>query len=207
MPCAKRATCCCWRVDGMTRPFQRRELFALGALTAIAMLTWLWSRQGIEEDEPAAQVGTAAPGYYLYGASILGTDEEGRALFRVQAASAEELPAENRLLLSDVAVRYQPETDVPWVLTATEGHAFLEETYLDFSGAVELTRTEQSDAGGPMVIRTSSLRLEPETFDVYTDGPVSLWFGDRRLDAVGLDANLKAERLALESNIHGEFGP
>ena len=190
----------------MTRPVQRRELFALCALTAIAMLTWLWSRQGIDEEDPVAQVGSAAPGYYLHGASILGTDEEGRALFRVQAASAEELPAEKRLLLSDVAVRYQPGTEVPWVLTATEGQAFLEETYLDFSGEVELTRSEQPDSG-PTVIRTSSLRLEPATFDVYTDGPVSLYFGERRLDAVGLNANLKAERMALESNIHGEFGP
>ena len=190
----------------MTRPFQRRELFALGALTAIAMLTWLWSRQGIDDDDPVTVPGAAAPGYYLQGASILGTDEEGQALFRVQAASAEELPAQNRLLLSDVAVSYQSEAQVPWVLTATQGHAFLDETYLDFSGEVELIRSEQPDSG-PMMIRTSSLRLEPETFDVHTDGPVSLYFGERRLDAIGLSANLKAERMALESDIHGEFGP
>ena len=190
----------------MTRPIQRRELFSLGALTAIAMLTWLWSRQGIDNEDPVAAQSAAVPGYYLRGASILGTDEQGRALFHVQAASAEELPAENRLLLSDVAVRYQPEAQVPWVLTATEGQALLEETYLDLSGEVELTRNGEPDSG-PMTIRTSSLRLEPETYDVRTDAPVSLWFGNRRLDAVGLNANLKAERLALESSIHGEFGP
>ena len=190
----------------MTRPVQRRELFALGALTAIAMLTWLWSRQGIEDDVPVAVAGAAAPGYYLHGATILGTDEEGRALITVQAARAEELPAQNRLLLSDVAVRFQPDTQVPWVLTATQGQAFLEETYLDFSGEVELTRSEQPESG-PMTIRTSSLRLEPATFDVRTEDPVSLYFGTRRLDAVGLSANLKEERLALESGIHGEFGP
>ena len=192
----------------MTRPFQRRELFALGALTAIAMLTWLWSRQGIEDEGPATVMGAAAPGYYLNGASILGTDEEGRALFHVQAARAEELPAEQRLLLSDIAVRYQPDTQVPWVLTATQGQAFLEQSYLDFSGEVELTRSEPSDSG-PMLIRTSSLRLEPETIRCASppDGPVSLYFDDRRLDAVGLSANLKAERLALESNVHGVFGP
>ena len=190
----------------MTRPFQRRELFALAALTAIAMLTWLWSRQGIDEEAPVNVTGAGAPGYYLHGASILGTDDEGRALFRVQAASAEELPRERRLLLNDVAVRYQPAAQVPWVLTASEGHAFLEESYLDFSGGVELTRSGQPDSG-PMAIRTSSLRLEPGTFDVHTDDPVTLYFGDRRLDAVGLSANLKAGRLALESSIHGEFGP
>ena len=190
----------------MTRPVQRRELFALGALTAIAMSTWLWSRQGMDGEDPVTVVGTAAPGYYLRGASILGTDEAGRALFRVQAASAEEVPAQRRLLLRGVAVRYQPESQVPWVLTATEGQAFLDQTHLDFTGEVELTRSGRTDSG-PMAIHAGSLRLEPATFDVRADGPVSLYFGDRRLDAVGLSANLKAERMALESNVHGDFDP
>ena len=190
----------------MARPFQRRELFALGALSAIAALTWLWSRQGAEEEDPVISAGAAAPGYYVLGASILGTDQHGQALYNVHAARAEELPSEQRLQLSDVALRYLPEADVPWMLTATQGQAFFAETYLEFSGGVELTRSGEAESG-PMVIRAATLRLEPASFDVRTDGPVSLHFGDRRLDAVGLSANLKAEHLALESDIHGEFGP
>lgn len=190
----------------MTRTLQRRELFALGALAVVAMLTWLWSRQGADEAPPAAAADAAAPGYYLRGASIVGTDEEGRALFRVQAASAEELPAQNSLRLSDVAVRYQPEAEVPWVLTATEGRAFPEATYLDFSGDVKLVRSARPDSG-PMMIEATSLRLEPETFDVRSDGPVRLHFDGPRLDAIGLSANLKAESLQLESNVHGQYDP
>lgn len=191
----------------MTRPpLQRRELFALGALAMLAIATWLWSRQGAEDQAPIAQSRAPAPGFYLRGAAILGTDEAGRALYRIQAASAEELPEENRLLLSDVAVAYQPEVDVPWVLTAARGEAFLDETYLDFTGEVELARSRQADSG-PIVIRAAWLRLEPESFDVHTDGPVSLFFDDQRLDAIGMNANLKDERLALESGVHGEFRP
>ncbi len=172
----------------------------------IAMLTWLWSRQNAGGEDSVTVAGSAAPGYYLHGASILGTDDEGRALFRIQAASAEELPAEKRLLMSDVAVRYQPEAQVPWTLTATQGHAYLDEAYLDFSGEVVLTGDGRPDSN-PVLVRAASLRLVPETFEARTDGPVSLHFGDRRVDAVGLTANLKAGRLALESNIHGDFGP
>lgn len=191
----------------MTRPLlQRRELLALGALAMLAMATWLWSRQGVDDQGPVAQIRASAPGFYLHGAAILGTDEEGRALYRVQAASAEELPGENRLLLSDVAVVYQPEVDVPWVLTAARGEAFQDETYLDFTGEVQLALNRQADSGS-IVIRTTWLRLEPESYDVHTDSPVSLFFDGQRLDAVGMNANLKDERWALESGVHGEFSP
>lgn len=181
-------------------------MIALVALTALAISTWLWSRQGVEDGTPQVTVNSDALGYYLRDAAILGTDVDGSALFRIQAASAEEMPGERRLLLSDVAVAYQPAAEVPWALTAARGEAFLEESYLDFSGEVELIRIPRA-ATGPTVIRTESLRLEPESFDVHTAGPVSLFFGGSRLDAVGLSANLKAERLALESSVHGEFDP
>ena len=183
-----------------------RDLFGFSALAAAAMLTWLWSRQGIDNETQAVPPPSAPPGYYLRGASILGTDEEGRTLYRIRAANAEELPEEKRLLLSDITVEYQPEFNVPWVLTAAAGEAFLEETYLDFSGEVELSRNRPTDSG-PTAIRAVQLRLEPESFDIHTDGPVSLFIGGQRLDAVGLRANLKIEHMALESNVHGEFDP
>ncbi len=175
------------------------------ALAAAAMSTWIWSRQGDDDEVRVAPARLDAPGYYLRGAAIVGTDEEGQALYRIEAASAEEFPEEERLLLSDVTVEYQSEVNVPWVLTAAGGEAFLDRTYLDFNGEVELTRSAEGDLR-PMTIRTVALRLEPESFEVHTESPVSLFIGEQRLDAVGLSANLKTEHLALESRVHGVFG-
>ncbi len=189
----------------MTPPLRRREIFGLSALAVVAMLTWLWSRQGVDDGARVVPARLDAPGYYLRDAVIVGTGEDGSALYRIHAASAEELPEEQRLLLSDVTVEYQSEVNVPWVLTAAGGEAFLDRTYLDFNGDVELTRSGEDDFR-PMVIRTVALRLEPESFEVHTESPVSLFIGGERLDAVGLSANLKAERLALESSVHGVFG-
>ena len=177
----------------------------MGALAAVATLTWLWSRQGVDDGVRAVPARLDAPGYYLRDAAIVGTGEDGSALYRIQAASAVERPDDQRLLLSDVTVEYQSEVNVPWVLTAAGGEAFLDQTYLDFNGEVELTRSGDDDLR-PMVIRTMTLRLEPESFEVHTESPVILIIGGERLDAVGLNANLKAESLALESSVHGVFG-
>ncbi len=183
-----------------------RNVLGLSALTATAAFSWLWSRQGIENDSRGGSTRSAPLGYYLKDAAILGTDEEGRPLYRIWAGSAEELPDEDRLMLRDVRVEYQPQLDVPWVLRATAGEAPLNETYLDLSGDVELT-ADSGGRSGPTIIRTGRLRLEPEDFVVQTAEPVTIFIGNRRLDAVGMRIDLKADHMALESNVHGQFLP
>ena len=169
-------------------------------------MSWLWSRQGGGDDDALSSADYVPLGYYLSDASILGTDDEGRTLYRIWAGSAEEMPEERRLVLRDVIVEYEPGNDVPWVLTASSGEAPIDETYLDLNGGVELTTGEQA-TGHPTIIRTEHLRLEPQEFLAETDEPVSVFIGERRLDAVGMKADLKADNLALESNVHGQFRP
>ncbi len=59
-------------------------------------------------------------GYYLRGARLLGTDEQGHVAYRILAERLEELPGEERLLLEGVSVEYQPANEVPWVISAGE---------------------------------------------------------------------------------------
>ncbi len=180
----------------------------LGAtlLVSMALLSWLWSREGSQDEAPEAPTRSGPLGYYLSDAEILGTDESGRPLYRIWAGSAEERPGERRLVLSDVTVQYQPENDIPWVLKAARGEVPTNESYLDLSGEVELATGPQEGAG-PTIIRTVQLRLQPESFVAETAAPVSVFIGERRLDAVGMRADLKADQLALESNVHGQFRP
>ena len=184
-----------------------RNLLTFSVLIIAALASWLWSRDGAI-DTPQSGLGRSVPlGYYLTEATILGTDEDGRALYRIRAGHAEEQPDEERLVLNDVTVDYQPGAEVPWTLKATNGEAPLNESYLDLSGEVELARGPQEGGAGPTVIRTAQLRLEPGDFVAQTEDPVSVFFGDRRLDAVGMRADLKEDNLQLESNVHGQFRP
>ena len=183
-----------------------RNTLGLAALAGATVLSWYWSREQPADPETNGNLDSLPLGYYLTDATILGTDEEGRVLYRIWAGRAEERPAEERLLLSEVRVEYQPVADVPWRLTARSGEAPLDRSYLDLSEAVELAG-EPRDGGARIVIRTQRLRLEPETFVATTEGPVSLFIDARRLEAVGMRADLKDDRLELESDVHGQFLP
>jgi len=48
--------------------------------------------------------------------------------------------------------------------------------------------------------------LEPERYTVTTDSPVTLSFEGNRLEARGLSADLRDDRLEL-SSVHGRFDP
>ena len=183
-----------------------KNVLGIAILVSLALLSWLWSGQGAQDETREIPARSGPLGYYLSEAEILGTDESGQPLYRIWAGSAEEQPGERRLVLSDVTVQYQPENDIPWVLKATRGEVPANESYLDLSGDVELATGPQEGAG-PTIIRTDQLRLEPESFVAETRAPVSVYIGDRRLDAVGMRADLKADHLALESDVHGQFRP
>ena len=75
-----------------------RNMLGVALLVCIALWSWLWSRQDAEEAPRGAPSRSGPLGYYLSDAEILGTDENGRPLYRILAGSAEERPDEDRLM-------------------------------------------------------------------------------------------------------------
>jgi lipopolysaccharide export system protein LptC len=179
----------------------------LGALVLIsaAVATWYWRRPA-----PSPSIDTTPPsvplGYYLTDAVLLGTDETGRVFYQISADRAEEHPEEQRLVLSNVRMRYMPSAEIPWRAKATSGEAPADASYLILEGKVELT-SEPEDGGQPTVIQTTSLRLVPEAFLASSEQPVDVLLGSEELNAVGIKAYLKDNRLELESKVHGLFTP
>ncbi len=175
-------------------------------LISIALLTWLWSRQNPISEPNEIQNIPDLIGYYLRDAEITGTDSEGNPLYWIKAASAEEQPDNNYLILKNVTAQYNPSNNVPWVLKASHGEVSNSISYLNFSGDVQLT-TENNEGIGPTTIQTIELRLEPENFIAETTAPVSVLIGSHRLEAVGFRADLKTNQLSLKSNVYGQFRP
>ncbi|HEY5624632.1 MAG TPA: LPS export ABC transporter periplasmic protein LptC [Gammaproteobacteria bacterium] len=182
-----------------------RNVVIFSALSAAAGASWYLGRIGTAEDQQDELRDSLPLGYYLRDAEIMGTDENGRLLYKIWAAHAEERPNENRLLLSDVRVEYRPEEDVPWTLTADFGEAPADETFVDLRGAVKLAN--EPEEGDRTIIQTQALRFEPGELVASSDESVSLFVGSRQLDAIGIRVFLRDERLELESSVHGEFSP
>lgn len=183
-----------------------RNLLGIGILACIAIASWYFGREDTAPGDGVAGGPGGPPGYYLRGADIAVMDTQGRLLYAISAEAVEERPDENRTVLSRVHVRYSPAADVPWEARAESGEIPSDERYIELSGDVALSSFPEPD-GEPTIIQAPRLRFAPDDFLATTDTEVSLLLGSERLDAVGLSADLKGDRLELESTVHGQFNP
>jgi lipopolysaccharide export system protein LptC len=179
---------------------------AICLLIAAALGTWYWSRMTAPAETEDAPARSGPLGYYLRDAVLLGTDEEGRIVYRISADLAEERPEDGSLLLRGVNVEFRQDPQIPWRVRAARAEAQPERSYLDLEGDVELER-EGSDDRARTLVETSRLRLEPELHRAVASGEVRFTVGDTTLSAVGLKAFLREDRLELESKIHGRYLP
>jgi len=174
-------------------------------LAVVAVATWLYGRQPPPANDRNATSGDAEPlGYYLRGARMLGTDEQGRVAYRILADRLEERPDRELLLLDGVRVEYAPADAVAWSISAAAASAPKDGSQLNLTGSVEL-RSQPTDGSEPLLIAAEALRFFPDSSSAESDDPVRISVGDWQLDAVGLRTHLKGDTLQLESKVHGTF--
>jgi lipopolysaccharide export system protein LptC len=176
-------------------------------LAAAALATWYFGRPAPNASSRPADDRAYPLGYYLRDAVLLGTDDRGTISYRLHVGLVEERPDEASLALENVLFEYEPSEQIPWSIAAARGDAPIgeERGYLDLSGGVELTRRAPTAKDQPTHVETETLRLEPDKHLASTKGTVRMTVGGNALDAVGLNAYLKDDRVELESQVHGRF--
>jgi len=183
-----------------------RNLLLIVLLGAAAVATWLWSQPSPPDQSRRPAGGDTELGYYLRGARMLGTDDNGRAVYRILADRLEERPNEERLLLERVQIEYHPPGELPWVITAGSGSATRDHSELELKDGVEI-RSQPIDGSAPVRVTTPTLRFLPPTSRAETDERVVIDSGRWHLEGVRLRALLKGHRMELESDVHGKFVP
>jgi lipopolysaccharide export system protein LptC len=183
-----------------------RSGIAIVLLAAAAAASYYWSRQPpLEITRRHSGDDAGLPGYYLHGARLTGTDDEGRVAYRVHADSLEEQGVAEGLAMSGVRVVYTPADDVAWVIEAAEGSGPRDGSHLELDGGVQV-RNQPADGAEPTVITTTNVRFEPGASLLVTDAPIEIRAGGWQVAATGLRAHLKDDKLELESKVHGTFG-
>jgi LPS export ABC transporter protein LptC len=171
------------------------------SLVAIAAGSWYFV--GISPAPPETQKhGDPTLGYYLNGAVIVGTDENGAMLYEIRADRVEEIPDAEHMRLAGVEVAYSDTQAVPWNINATRAEGPLDNEYLDLEGRVVLV-SDPHDGGEPLTIETTNMRLEPRSHLVRTPEQVRLVVGKTWLVATGMQIHLKEDRIELESSGYG----
>jgi LPS export ABC transporter protein LptC len=195
----------------MRLELQHPVRFALLALAALAT-TWLALRDRAVEDD-AGQAPRLGLGYYVRDARLTGTGPDGRILYRVAAASGEQLLADGTITMQDVAVDYEPAAEVPWKLRADRGQIPPDRNIIELAGDVTASTAPNPAATGardrssaaPLLIRTDYLELDPEAYIARTERMVAVERGRDTLRARGMRVYLKQDRLQFSSEVRGRF--
>lgn len=182
-----------------------RHFTLLAVLGAGALGSWYLARPTAETDLGERPVEGEHQGYYLKTARILGTGENGKLLYQIEAGHAEQ-QSDERIEFTDVRIRYSPESDIPWTVVADA--ATLNENNPRITLRGHVRATSNSAAGdNETEIRTQYLELDPERFLAETEQRVQIRVGARSLTATGMLASLKDDRIELKSNVRGKIAP
>ena len=179
-------------------------------LTGTALLTSFLVFRNRGEDEPAPAPPRLGLGYYVKDARLTGTGLDGRVLYRVTTAAAEQPRRDGTITMRDVAVNYEPSAQVPWDLRADRGQIPPDRNIIQLAGNV--VATTRATAGGqaspaPLLIRTDDLELDPEAFIARTEQMVEVERGRDTLHARGMRVYLKQDRLQFNAEVRGRFPP
>lgn len=182
-----------------------RYVVVIVLLIAGAFASWLLVRQNRGDDRDDITVDPVHRGYYLVAARILGTGSDGSLLYEILAESAEQQD-DKRITFTNVTIKYSPQSDVPWVISADTASIHQDERRVLLRGHVRAV-SQEGFSGNETEIRTEYLELDPENFLAETSERVQIRIGARSLTASGMLASLKENRLELKSNVSGKFVP
>lgn len=178
---------------------------ALGSalLVAAVAVTWWFGR--VPANGPSLGPAESATGYYLKGANITQIGAEGQTLYELAAEEIVQNPDDDSILLETVRLDYSlPEGG--WSLEAARGRIPSSQDEIQLSGDVLATGTQTENAD-TAIIRTDSLNLDVKAQTASTTDPVLVEIGAYQVKSVGLQADLKENRLRLQSEVHGRFSP
>lgn len=171
----------------------------LGVLGLAAVGTSLLGRQ--EAPILTSSEVSAPRTFYLRDAMILGTDPSGYVAYRVFATMVEQPEQDQPLVLSEVRVEYDERERVPWLVTAARATLHEGETMRLHDARLSSLAEPGADS---LIIETDELELDAQTYVARAEHSVVLSRGSARVEAQSLSADLKQNRIVLESG-HGQF--
>jgi LPS export ABC transporter protein LptC len=160
------------------------------------------------------------PGYAARDAEVVETGYDGRERYRLTAKVIRQQSQSGVIDLEQLAMDYHPgaQADVPgetpagtaatetWRLRSDRGQVRADGDDVQLNGNVVVTGPAPG-SGAPLQLATDNLRINTPTEFIETQAPVQVTWSGHELTARGMQADLKAGTLRLESEVHGEFSP
>jgi LPS export ABC transporter protein LptC len=191
------------------------------AVIAVVAIAYYIGRSGRgDNDTDATAAPLPDPGYAARDAVVVETGFDGRERYRLNASIIRQQMDSTVIDLEDLEMNYHPgaqgavpgEKPAPgadaedWHLKSDRGQVRANGDDVQLNGNVVVTG-QAPGTGAPLTLFTETMRINTPTEFIQTDAPVKLNWSGHQLRAVGMQADLKAGTLRLESQVHGEFSP
>ena len=180
-----------------------RRVIVIAVLAVLAIGSWLVLEPAQQPDSvPGAD--DLEAGYYLTDADISDTDDAGELLYSLKAERIDHNPRDESVNLETLQLLYIVTAGEPWLIRATEGWMAGDRAQMILRGEVQISgafNNQQSAA----VISTTRLILDLNEDIARTNETVQIDVGGASLEADGLHADLKNQKIQLLSNVRGTF--
>jgi LPS export ABC transporter protein LptC len=194
------------------------RLFGYVIVIAVVAAAWYFGIVGHSDNAAdSTAVLPPDPGYSALDAQVIETGYDGRERYRLNAKVIHQQGDNGVIDLEQLEMNYHPgaQGDLPgekpasskatsgvWHLTSDRGQVRADGNDVQLDGNVKVTGPAPgSDL--PLRLTTSTMRVNTPTEFIETDAPVQIRWSGNVLEAVGLEADLKAGDVRLKSAVHG----
>lgn len=181
------------------------RIFAVLTIVAVFVASVLLSRQ--QSGAPAStavQQSGWAQGYSARNARLVQTGVDGRPLYTLNAATIQQQPNEDQVRLTQVQMSFRDQNGNAWTATADHGELERAAQQVELSGNVHVAGAFRSGQS-PAQISSDALSVDLNSDVVSTRDRVTLLWSGLVLASTGLEADLKDQRVHLESAVHATF--
>jgi LPS export ABC transporter protein LptC len=179
------------------------RIFAALTLVAVIVASLLLSgQQGVTPAAMTVQRNAWNEGYSAQNARLVETGADGLPLYTLNAASIRQLPNADQVELTQVQLSFRDPEGDPWTATAARGELEQASGQVTLSGNVRISGML---ASSPAEITAPALSVDIHRDILSTNDPVQMLWEGRHLSSIGLAADLKDDRVHLESAVHGTF--
>lgn len=176
------------------------RLHQLLIVALIAVLVWAFQDKLLPPDSSEESSGAQVPDYSMKGFVITSYNEEGSPQLYLQASEMERYEDEGLTkLLAPYLVVASKEED-SWYLLAERGELIGEGEDVWLYGNV---RIEKPESGSYLL--TEKVYYSASREYVETDVAVTFHDVDAKIEAVGMRAYLKEQRIEFLSNVRGQY--
>jgi len=202
------------------------RIVAYAAVLAVLALALFIGRRG--RDDSGADVAGGPPvdpGYAARDAEVIETGYDGRERYRLKARVIRQQTESGLIDLEHLEMNYHADAqdllpgetpaegkaaDVDpaevWHLTSDRGQVRADGDDVQLNGNVRVTGPARG-GGEALSLSTETLNINTPTEFIETKAQVVLRWSGHEINARGMQADLKAGKLRLESDVNGHFFP